>query len=163
MYSRILVPLDGSPLAERALHHAMEVAGKEGPEILLVRAVDVPLAVIPETGFADEMAAVDEIFADARTYMDGVVSAAKADGFRVRGEVVKGIPEDVILSTADREDVDVIVMCTHGRTGLSRWLMGSVAEAVMTSTRRPLLLVKPERDAVKKGAERTEGTHPYLY
>ena len=138
MYARILVPLDGSPLAERALRHAMEIAGKGSTEILLVRAVDVPLAVIPETGFADEMAAVEELFADASAYVDGVVSTCTAEGHRARGEVVKGIPEDVILGMAEREKADVIVMSTHGRKGLGRWLMGSVAEAVMTATRRPL-------------------------
>jgi nucleotide-binding universal stress UspA family protein len=163
MYSRILVPLDGSPLAERALHHAMEIAGREGAEIVVVRAVDVPLAVIPETGFADEMAAVDEIFAEARSYVDGVVASASKDGYRMRGEVAKGIPEDIILGAADRENVDVIVMSTHGRTGLSRWLMGSVAEAVMTSTRRPLLLVKPQREAAHKGAEGRDAATPYLF
>lgn len=150
MYTKILVPLDGSTLAERAITQADEIARATGAEVILLQVVQAPLAKVPEAGQAEEDNAIKEIAAGARAYLAMVASRVSADGAKVRFEVLAGAPATGILGFAHKEDVDLIVMSTHGRSGLSRLVMGSVAEKVMLTTRRPVLLVKPEKVFVEK-------------
>jgi nucleotide-binding universal stress UspA family protein len=144
MYAGILVPLDGSPFSECAIPHAKMVASGSGAEIMLLKAVINPLTRIPEISLPDEPGLMEGIIEDAKAYLEHVAAGLRAEGYRVRCDVVEGEPEDVILGYAHREGVDLVVMGTHGRSGLSRMLMGSVAEKVMHATRRPVMLVKPD-------------------
>jgi nucleotide-binding universal stress UspA family protein len=144
MYSTILVPLDGSVLSERAIPHARAIAGGGGSEIVLVRAVVNPMLRLPETGIPDESALMESLLADSRLYLSRLAESLRADGFRVRDVVREGEPEDVILGVAREVDAGLIVMGTHGRSGISLLLLGSVAEKVMHATGRPVLFVKPE-------------------
>ncbi len=145
MYSKILVPLDGSALAERALAQAEEIARGTGAEIVLLQVVQAPLSMSPEAGQEEETKAILEQASRARVYLGTVASRLAAAGSRSRFEVAEGPPAAGILGFAHREEVDLIVMSTHGRSGVSKLLMGSVAEKVMLTTKRPVLLVKPER------------------
>jgi nucleotide-binding universal stress UspA family protein len=145
MYATILVPLDGSVLAERAVAHARMIASLAGSEMILARAVVNPMSRLPESGIPDESVFMESLLEDARRYLSGIAEGLRREGIRVRFEVREGEPEDVILSIAQEEDAGLIVMGTHGRSGLSLLVMGSVAEKVMHATSRPVMFVKPEK------------------
>lgn len=144
MYGKILVPLDGSALAERAVRHAGEIARGSGSEILLLQAVNLPMPVIPEAILVPDAKWLDEAKRTAMEYLERVAARLRAGGIRVRTMVDDRPPADAILHVAQREEAGLIVMSTHGRGGLGRMLMGSVAERVFHATSRPVMLVKPE-------------------
>ena len=144
MYQKILVPLDGSTLAERAIPHAQEIARGSRAEILLVQAVNFPMPVVPEAVLVPDSKWLDEAKKEAARYLEGIAAPLREAGMRVRTILDERPPADAILHVATREEVDLIVMSTHGRGGLSRMLMGSVAESVFHATSRAVMLVKPE-------------------
>ena len=158
MYEKILVPLDGSALAERAIRHAREIARGTRSEILLMQAVTFPLPVVPEAVLMPDAKWLAEMKKEAALYLEGVAAPLREAGMRVRTLLDERPPADAILHVATREEVDLIVMSTHGRGGLSRMLMGSVAESVLRATSRTVMLVKPERPAVV--AQRRRGAVP---
>jgi len=145
MYRKILVPLDGSALAERAINHASEIARGTGAEIILLTVVQAPLSKYPEVGATEEVKTVLEVASQSKAKLEAIVSTLKSEGLKARSEVLEGAADAAILGFAHNHDVDILVMSTHGRTGLSKALMGSVAEKVMLTTKRPVMLVKPER------------------
>jgi nucleotide-binding universal stress UspA family protein len=145
MYDKILVPLDGSVLAERAIRHAREIARGPRSEILLLQAVNFPMPVVPEAVLVPDCRWLDEAKKEAARYLEGIAAPLREAGMRVRTLLDERAPADAILHVAAREEVDLIVMSTHGRGGLSRMLMGSVAESVFHATSRTVMLVKPER------------------
>jgi len=148
MYEKILVPLDGSTLAERAIRHAQEIARGTRSEILLMQSVSFPLPVVPEAVLMPDAKWLAETKKEAARYLEGIAAPLREAGMRVRTLLDERPPADAILHVAAREEVDLIVMSTHGRGGLSRMLMGSVAESVFRATSRTVMLVKPERPAV---------------
>jgi nucleotide-binding universal stress UspA family protein len=148
MYEKILVPLDGSSLAERAIRHAQEIARGTRSEILLLQAVNLPMPVVPEAILVPDGKWLDEGKKEAARYLEGIAAPLREAGMRVRTLLDERPPADAILHVATREEVDLIVMSTHGRGGFSRLLMGSVAESVSRATSRTVMLVKPERPAV---------------
>jgi nucleotide-binding universal stress UspA family protein len=156
MYKKILVPLDGSSLAERAINHAAEIARGTGAEVIFLQVVQVPLGKVPEAGASEEVTSIQEVAAQAKAYLNMVASRIGKEGVRVRTVVLEGAADGAILGFAHSEDVDILVMSTHGRTGLSKALMGSVAEKVMLTTKRPVMLVKPERIPVPHHIDETE-------
>jgi len=157
MYEKILVPLDGSALAERAIRHAQEIARGARSEILLLQAVNLPMPVVPEAILVPDGKWLAEGRKEAALYLEGIAAPLRAKGVRVRTLLDDRPPADAILHVAAREEVDLIVMSTHGRGGISRLLMGSVAESVFRATSRTVMLVKPERPAVATHAD--EGLH----
>jgi nucleotide-binding universal stress UspA family protein len=144
MYEKILVPLDGSELAERAVRHAKEIARGTGAEILLLQAVFIPMPIVPEAVLIAGGKAVEEASRTAAEYLEKTAASLRTEGLSVRTMIDERPPADAILHIAEREEVDAIVMSTHGRSGLSRLVMGSVAESVLHASRRPVMLVKPE-------------------
>lgn len=155
MYSRILVPLDGSPLAEKALGHASDLARGTDAEIILLEAVQDSLEAVPE---ARVHATPDEICGAAirgMEYLRDVAARLRRNGTRVRYAVMEGEPAAAILFFANREHVDVITMGTHGRSGISRAVLGTVAGKVAASARCPVLFVKgagPLREEIARAA-----------
>ena len=148
MYEKILVPLDGSSLAERAIRHAQEIARGTRSEILLLQAVNLPMPVVPEAVLVPDGKWLDEAKKEADWYLEWIAAPLREAGMRVRTLLDERAPADAILHVATREEVDLIVMSTHGRGGFSRLLMGSVAESVSRATSRTVMLVKPELPAV---------------
>ena len=151
MYARILVPLDGSKLAERALAAAEDLARLMGAPLHLVRGVDpTPLdlggygsdATVLAQGASSPFLTDEEVA--ARAYLDRMTARVAEHGLVASGEVRHGIAARVIVGMA--EPGDLIVMGTHGRGGLARWFLGSVAEEVVRHTRVPLLLIRAEGD-----------------
>ena len=142
MYKKILVPLDGSKTAEGVLVHAKALAFSEGATILLLNVAANPAQ---EFAFADPAIAsktVSDQEQKARKYMATVESQMKAVGQKVTVILAEGAAADVILKMAEQENVDVIAMSTHGRTGPARWLIGSVAERVVRNSKVPVLLIR---------------------
>lgn len=143
LYSRIVVPLDGSELAEEALGQAQELAKNVGSPIHLVRVVDTYRAqALPASGMAIDYSMLAELaeeeIEDAKAYMKGQVEKLRGDGLSVTGEVLHGpIAQQIVDST---QPGDIIVMSSHGRTGIKRWFLGSVAEEVMRRATCPVLL-----------------------
>ncbi len=155
--NKILVPLDGSKLAEAALSHALGLlADNPAATLVLVRATEAGALAGVERVDA-QVAVVDE----AQTYLDSIVQRLAGQGFtRVQTSVWYGPPASSITEAAQVGRVDMIVMTTHGRSGLGRLIVGSVAESVMRGTRTPILLVRDEGAPVEApAAPRKETTH----
>ncbi|HNN13404.1 MAG TPA: universal stress protein [Anaerolineales bacterium] len=143
MYKKILVPLDGSPLAEKVLPHAEAIAKSEGAEIVILR---IPAIPSPEF-FAREPSIASQILIgmeqEAEQYVNATVNALKEEHFHVTGLTREGPVPDTILAVADEVHADMIAMSTHGRTGVQRWLMGSVADRVVHHAHIPVMLIHP--------------------
>lgn len=141
--TRILVPLDGSELAEDALPFAQELARAFDAEILLLR-VWAPSAYIIE-GYPAGRSVVefDEVAqAAVQEYLRRKNQELQSQGLRVKWETEIGPTADGILQTVETHAASIIVMSTHGRSGLGRWVMGSVAERVLSASPVPVLLVR---------------------
>jgi nucleotide-binding universal stress UspA family protein len=144
MFARILVPLDGSERAERALAVAGRLARASHGLVILLRVVnDIPdtsallaTAPLPHADYLDR----DE--REARQYLDAVVSAAPLRGVRVETRVEFGISAEIILDSASAFHADAIVLCSHGRTGLTRWALGSVAQQIVRRATIPTVLLR---------------------
>lgn len=145
MEQKILVPLDGSALSELAIEPAEKIAKAIGYEMVLFRVVDTPLNCSLEAEPEEERLAASASIDKATTYLKAIASRIEGKGIKTRIEVGVGYPHSAILALADKENVEFIIMSTHGRTGLSRALMGSVAEKVVYTTECPVMLVKPEK------------------
>lgn len=142
MYRKILVPLDGSKVAEGVLPHAKELAYSEGAELILLNVGANPALdfVFSDPGLAQS--AVQEQEERSKKYMTEIESQLKAAGFKTSTILRVGAVADVILGVAEELQVDVIAMSTHGRTGPARWLLGSVAERVVHNSKVPVLLIR---------------------
>ena len=141
MYKKILVPLDGSHLAEEALPHAQALAKSEGAEIVLLR---VPVTPTLQFAARDPTIAnmiIKDMEEETEKYLDGEVSKMKSEGTKVSSVSRDGPVPDTILDVAKETQADVIVMSTHGRTGVQRWLMGSVADRVVHYSSIPVMLI----------------------
>jgi len=145
MEKKILVPLDGSASSERAINQAEKIAKAFGYEIVLFRVIDTPLETSPEAEGEEERRVASARIEEAIAYLKGVESRIEGEGIKTRIEVGAGYPHSAILALADKEDVELIIMTTHGHTGLAAVLVGSVAEKVLHATEHPVLLVKPEK------------------
>ena len=138
MYDRILFPTDGSKGAEKAVEHALSLAEKYDAELYVLNVVD-----IRSQSTADVWNNVlGELEEAGREITEEIVESAKDESIEVNSEVIKGIPSKEIVSYAEENDVDLIVMGTHGRTGLDRVLMGSVAEKVVRTADSPVMTVR---------------------
>ena len=146
MYKRILVPLDGSDLSERALQPAFDLATQFQAQVILLRviAMDDTTAAVAGSGpqflnLRDMREERDR--AESEDYLKGILAQCAANEVPVVTRVAFGAAPEMIVQTADQTQAELIVMSTHGRSGLNRFLYGSVAEAVLRGTQLPLLLI----------------------
>jgi nucleotide-binding universal stress UspA family protein len=141
--TKILCPVDFSPSAEKALRYAEELGKHFGAEIILVHAFEDPAYIMPMTGYlGPEPGLMNQLRARLDEEMERWKSAVAQAGFAVRTELLEGAPHQVIVDAAAEFGADLIVMSTHGRTGLSHALMGSVAERVIRLAHCPVLTVR---------------------
>jgi len=136
---KILVPLDGSDLAEAALETAIDILNEHpATTLLLVRAAEVPRR---STG--GSTTDKDRAVREAESYLNGVAAGLRECGImRVRTAVWYGPAAPTIVEAASVEKIDLIIMTSHGRGGIGRLIFGSVAESVLHGTRTPILLVR---------------------
>jgi nucleotide-binding universal stress UspA family protein len=156
---RIVVPLDGSEIAERALPVAAEIAAQRHIPVSIVRAID-PVTAMPMTsgafGGSPAISAdvVDQVWreseAQAHATVHDAVARLKAEGLEATGAVLEGSPFFAISDAT--HPGDLLVLTSHGRTGVQRWLMGSVAEKLVREASVPVILVP--------AMERAEGDRP---
>lgn len=143
MYKKILVPLDGSELAECVLPHVKAVAsGCNVDEAVLLEVIE-PIPLRAQEGGANNDALQNASENAAREYLAKVQSKLASDGLKVSIEVSWGKPAEAIIEFAENNGVDLMMIASHGRSGVSRWVYGSVAEKVLRSSHMPLLIVRP--------------------
>lgn len=157
MYKRILVPLDGSDTAWNALETALQLAVDMTAELRPVYVVDVPVLAFDSPGFDPSI--IRDAFeeegrrvtaqAEARMKQHGVAGGARIEEVSTPGE---DVAERILLAAADWH-ADLIVMGTHGRRGLRRLVLGSVAERVLRSTTLPVLLVSSRGQATAQATQ----------
>ena len=145
MYQNILVPLDGSHVAECSLPHVKAIASAfQVHKVFLIRALapfsSRVLSRVPAQKL-DIVAQSSE--AEARKYLSEIAAALAKDGINAEPIVVSGKPAEQVVDFAKRNSVNLIVMATHGRSGVSRRPYGSVAEMVMRTSSVPILVVMP--------------------
>ena len=139
--STVMVPLDGSDLSERALPYAVELARSLSLELLLVRAVTLDSSSYAYGGYFDLTKVSPQVVPEATDYLDDVAEGLKRQGVRARFKVLRGSAPHALLSFAQETPNALIAMTTHGRSGLTRWLMGSVGEAMVRASSDPVLTI----------------------
>ena len=137
MFTRILVPLDGSEVAERALGHAVQMADIFNAELVLLRAVFLAEVVTLELDEAQRI-----LLEESKTYLDGVARKLQGHGRSVRTAVCWNKAAEAIIEYALAQDVSVVVMGTHGHSDADQWPLGSIAEKVLHSMQVPVLLIR---------------------
>jgi nucleotide-binding universal stress UspA family protein len=143
MFQRIVVPLDRSERAEEALSVAARLARASGGSLLFVRVVLSYREAVWATGEVALMQdTVDEEIAKAERYLETVASSETVAGIDIATEVLTGNPAQMILSTAQGHHADLIVMCSHGYTGVKRWMLGSVAQKMIRHSPIPVLVLR---------------------
>lgn len=146
MFKHLLVPLDGSSLAEKALPAALSLAQKFDSEITLLRIVP-PVYLAADVSGSSYGAVIGNLrqmaFAEAEVYLKEQKGSLRQQGYKVHTHLLEG--EDVahlILSLLESLNIDTVVMSTHGRGGLNRWVYGSVADKVLRQATVPVLLIR---------------------
>jgi nucleotide-binding universal stress UspA family protein len=148
MYKKIMVPLDGSKLAECVLPHLEVVArGCGTPQVVLVEAVE-PLA-IPygrEVSKIESMAQAQAFEthnrSDAGVYLQSIVKQLYQAGINAKAEVLLGKAAETLTDYVQNNEVDLVIIATHGRSGVSRWIWGSVADRLLRSLCVPVLMIR---------------------
>jgi len=141
-YQRVVIPLDGSPIAESILPFISRIAGPLDMEVILVRVVPLaPEEVVSITSTVGPVS-VETRAREAQRYLNAHVEELWAKGLRAQASVVIGDPAPEIAAAARKAGADLIAMTTHGRSGLSRLMMGSVAEQVLRLAEIPVFVMR---------------------
>jgi nucleotide-binding universal stress UspA family protein len=141
-FNKILVPVDFSAPSEHALEYAIALAKKLGASIEIVHCYDVPVLAAPDGAIIAGPEVVRRIIDSATEALDKVVENHAA-GAQLTPHLTQGPAPTAIVERAKETAADLIVIGTHGRTGLERWLLGSVAERVVRTSPVPVLTVHP--------------------
>lgn len=145
MYQRILVPLDGSELAEKAVEHAVVLAKAFSSQVYLVQVVVASVSSLTpyDIDYQLNESAREAAIQNTHEYLNTVANRLQAQQISsVNVKVIEGVVVDSILDYAQHMGIDLIVMATHGRSGVSRWVFGSVAERVLRASPCPVFLVR---------------------
>lgn len=177
MFKKILVPCDGSELAKRTVFPYVEDLGKQtGAEVTLLQVIHAPSgrsgahfrAGAPEIPISLPETPDDVDIAQHPIYRDQEIASAEQEarrsvakpehmlrerGVHVRSEVILGEAAEEIIEYAQQENFDLIVMCSHGSSGIRRWVFGSVTEKVLRGTALPVLVIRPEEWVQKREHE----------
>ena len=143
MYDDILVPTDGSPASDAAIDHAIDLADRYGARLHALYVVDGSAYSTLEAG---SEVVIDALESEGEQATDRVADAAAAAGVETTTTVTSGTAYRAIREYADEQAIDMIVMGTHGRKGLDRYLLGSVTERVVRTADVPVLTVRQSGD-----------------
>ena len=144
---RVVVPLDGSPLAETALPYAVELATKLSLELDLVRVIDTGgpyTALLDDAKFVE---ALPEIKEEASGYLREVTARLAKQGLDAHPRVLEGSPAREVVDFARDTAQDMVVITSHGRSGFTRWRLGSVAETLVRASGDPVLIIPSRQSA----------------
>jgi nucleotide-binding universal stress UspA family protein len=146
MYKKTLVPLDGSELAECVLPHVESIAKGCGVQEVIFLRVAEPFHLPSGADVYLGPETIDRIDADnkaaAEGYLGQLVKRTRYDGVSIKTEVITGIPAESIADYAIKNSIDLIAIATHGRSGISRWAWGSVADRILRSACVAVLMVR---------------------
>ena len=143
MYKKMLVPLDGSDFSECTLEHAKAIAvGCHVPIVVLLRVME-PLHEVYELDESWKRDAEAKAKDDAKDYRAKIADSMVKEGLVAEPVILAGKPDEVILDYIAKNYVDLIIMSTHGRSGVSRWVFGSVTDRVLSHSAAPVLVVSP--------------------
>lgn len=147
MFNKILVPLDGSSLAERALEPAMAITRRQDGQVILLSVPVYKQVMVPGTAgyglmLPDQSLALYR--AEAEAYLSQIRQTHAEAGIDVKTVVIDGDVAGSIVDIAADEQVDLIVMTTHGYSGFTRWVLGSITERVLRSAPCPVLVIRHE-------------------
>jgi nucleotide-binding universal stress UspA family protein len=140
MYEHILLTLDGSPLAEQAVPHAVIHAEYFGAELTLLKVLP-PLHREPGGSLAATRRAEETTEDMAQEYLESVAAPIRERGISVEVVIINGRPYEEIVRFAEEKQVKLLVMSTRGHSGVSRWLLGSIVDRVVRGATVPVLLV----------------------
>lgn len=148
MYKKIMVPLDGSKLAECVFPHVETIIeGCESPEVIVVQAVE-PLSipygreVLQFTSLEQVKAFESHQKAEAEKYLKEIVARLGKAGINAKTDIIYGKAAEALSEYATKNSIDLVIIATHGRSGVSRWVLGSVADRLMRSLNVPVLMVR---------------------
>ena len=144
MYSKILVPLDGSKLAESALPHAESMAHRYDAELILLSVI-LPQTIVghPPIGTELYQETLDALRDDAKQYLTALKGEFAAKKIRAAVHLGFGPVVGEIVESADKLDADLIIIASHGRSGLERVFFGSVASGVLNRIEKPIMVIRP--------------------
>jgi nucleotide-binding universal stress UspA family protein len=148
----VVVPLDGSPVAETVLPFIIEIAGPLDMDVVLLRVVQPIAPVVLEGATATSFDDAETRRIDAEEYLAALAAEVRAKGVRVETRVRRGEPAGEIVAGAREVRADLIAMSTHGRSGLGRLVFGSVAEAVLRRAGVPVFLLRATEADVERRA-----------
>src|SRR6202521_2707265 len=144
MFQRILVPLEGSQRAEVSLPTAASIAHATNGTVVLLQVVSLPVeylgSLAPALIVTDEL--IEQELAEARVYLAAIAESESLKGLHVQTEVQFGLAGEQILGVVESQAVDLVVLCSHGRTGFKRWALGSVAHRVIHNSHVPALVLR---------------------
>ncbi len=147
-YKKVVVPIDGSGWSERAIPHAVDIARAHDAEIILLHVFRPPVhEYTDQIALAGQQEQLDQIRENVKTHLMSVRNTLRNEQLNVRVQMIEGTGvASLICDYVNEEDADLVVMCTHGRGGLARFMFGSVAHKVMQEVRVPVLLIRPDKD-----------------
>ncbi len=144
-FNKILVPLDGSELAEAALAPALAFAEALSADVVLLRVV-VPLAIkLDPDLYQNVIARAQKV---AKTYLNSIQSRSAFSSVCLEGEIVVGKAAESIIDYAQENEIDLIVMSSHGRSGISRWVYGSVADKILYHATCATAVIHPQVETI---------------
>lgn len=156
MLKRVLVPLDGSDLALKALPYAKEIAKHFNAEVILLQVIPettpppealemAAKSIIPATGQIAVHHVLEEKSEkrqEADNHLEQIAGEIRSEDIKVSHQVIFGDPGDSIIDFADKENIDTIIMTTSGKGGVERFMLGSVADTVIHKTRKPVTVIR---------------------
>lgn len=147
-YKTIVVPIDGSGWSERAIPHAADIARNNDAEIILLHVLRPPASEYTDQialGGGEEQ--LQQIREEMKQKLIAMRNGLRAQGIDARVQVIEGVGvASLICDFINDQDVDLVVMSSHGRSGISRFIFGSVAQKVMQEVSVPVMIIRPDRE-----------------
>ncbi len=140
----VIVPLDGSPLAELVLPHITAMAKEQNIEVVLVRAYNIPTETYSGEGYMPDVEGLlESLKEEAKEYLEKTVKQLSTDGVKkVSYVLAEGEAAGKIIDLARETPDNLVAMCTHGRSGVTRWVLGSVTDRVVRHCGDPVLIIR---------------------
>ena len=140
-FHRVLVPTDFTESSDQALDWAIELAARLDASVTVMHAYEIPVIGFPDGSLVATAEIATRLSDEARTSLEATVAQRQGRGVPIDAVLREGVAWEEINSVAEAIDADIIAIGTHGRRGIARALLGSVAEAVVRTSRRPVLTV----------------------
>lgn len=147
-YKKIIVPIDGSGWSERAIPHAVDIAHNNNAELILLHVFKPPASeYVGELALAGQTDSLMATREEMKQKLQALRGQIRSEHVEVRVQFIEGTGvAGIICGYINDENADLVVMSSHGRTGVTRWLFGSVAHKVMQDVNVPVMIIRPDQD-----------------